>query len=156
MEHLDVDAAHQLIAGELAPAETTRWMTHIAGCEQCRALVERERTWSGLMRLGDSAAALPEEPVVLPDAVLRMSKPHPAPQALRAVVWLVIACLGAAGVGWQWARRPAVAASPPPLSEQERRAAVHQAELAVLLDDPWVETDLDTLLELDRLLGRKK
>ncbi len=156
MDHIDVDAAHRLIAGELAPAETSRWMTHIAGCEQCRALVERERTWSGLMRLGDSAAALPDVPVDLPDVVVRKPRPHSALQALHAAVWVVIACLGAAGVGWQWARRPAVFPPPPPLSEEERRAAAHQAELAVLLDDPWVEADLDTLLELDRLLVLKK
>ncbi len=158
MDHLDPQTAHQLNAGALTPAEAARWEAHLAACERCRALLERERAWSGLMRLGDPASALPEEPLSTPAVPLpTRTRRQGLSQAILAAVWILGACVGAAGVGWQWAHLAAESrAALPRLTAEERRAAAHQVELSVLLDDAWVATDLETLVELDRLLRSKK
>ena len=59
MAHLDVEIAHQLLGGRLAPSAADIAQQHLETCRRCRELVARERSLLKMLDLDDQPVADP-------------------------------------------------------------------------------------------------
>ncbi len=161
MQHLDLQIAHQLLAGQLSAAAQAHWQAHVRECPRCRDLLAAERELKSLLTLGDHA----EPPVATPPAeawkapsVAAISAT--AGQRRRARLTLVAQCAMVVVLTlllvWQVQRQP---------SESQRTAtelhitAELQAQvvgnlglLSTLETDAWLVEDGETVHTLEQLI----
>jgi anti-sigma factor RsiW len=160
MSHLDVEFAHRLIRGKLAPDESAAAELHLQQCDDCRRIVAEERAWSNLLKLetrepvgaAASERMLPRLESLIPEQARRRRR-------LRAALALGCgACVLTAALAIAWR-----AATP---TESERMAAdlaisedtqarilAHLPALRALRSDPWLLDEHATVEMFDSLLA---
>lgn len=160
MDHMDPELARGFAHGDLDPAAQARWAAHLKLCAQCRQLVAHERSWAGMLKLGDES---PQLDGAVDRLLARVEPPGPPLswwQRWRA--FLPAAALAgvlgiAIGVAWQLATTPSAAedsAAELNISVQRQREIFIRLDaLQTLRDDPWLADNFETVRWLDELIA---
>lgn len=161
MEHLDIELARQLLAGQLPPAQRAHWQRHAEACERCRALLANERALLGVLGVGDPPPA-PAAPANLGRVLERVSDVLPGGRARRRMrtVFTVAAAGAALGLTILLAHQ----LRPPPddtlalaralhITPDLQGAVVDQLdELATLAAEPWLADEYEAVEALETLI----
>lgn len=151
-QHLDAEAAAELVSGRMRPGEAAYWQGHIADCPACRQVVSSERALAGMLALGDvHEGGGTERAVRVPELGGGGSAERRWAVLLGVSVGLNLLLL----LAWLAAPHRSGAAGNRdvelPLAQQEQVARDVHA-LRALRDDPWVADDLETASALAQLL----
>ncbi len=167
MEHLDVQAAHRLIHGQLDDRERARHEAHLDVCKRCRDLLESERAFSNILRLAPDSHAEPHTPAPTPsgrieaaiDQMAGLRRRRLLLRALGGAIVVILALLLALQVSRGPARpRPADLAAELRISpEMQDKVVDNLAALRALDRDPWLEHEYESVDLLDKLiLGQER
>ncbi|MFH1745541.1 MAG: hypothetical protein ABIG44_00705 [Planctomycetota bacterium] len=147
------------VAGTLDPHTHARWAAHLRRCAECRDLVEQQRSWTGVLKLGDETPKLDGAIDRLLDNVELPGQPLSAWQRWRGFLpgLLLAILLGiAAGTAWRLATTPSAAerhAETLNITRQLQQEIVLRLDaLQTLRRDPWLADDFETVRWLDELI----
>lgn len=161
MEHLDIELARQLLAGQIPPVQRAHWQRHAETCDRCRALLANERALLGV--LGGAEEPLPATPSAQLGRVLeRVSDVLPGGRTRRRMrtVFTVAAAGAALGLTMLMAHQ----LRPPPddtlalaralrITPALQRSVVDQLdELATLAAEPWLADEYEAVAALETLI----
>jgi hypothetical protein len=156
MSHLDIQLARQVLEKRLAPEVEQAWLRHAEKCEQCRQLLENERSMMALLDLGDAAAA----PAAGMEQLLeRVDALNATARRRRVLLTLCSASVVLVLVGlqiWQVRNAPAPrrVETPAELAPAlERRLAAQLDGLRALRTDPWIIDEYDAVETFQLLIA---
>lgn len=158
MEHLDLELAKGFLRGSLPPAAQQHWAEHVLACARCRTLVESERSLRAVLDLGESDLGGTKSSSLraLLEQVDQLS-PTPAASGRRRRQWASRLCGCAvllAALAWQTLSASSTHEHPEFEADRRvRQAANHVVSLQALERDPWILSDYETVLVLERLIG---
>jgi hypothetical protein len=101
-EHLDADELNAFAEGALPPAARARYVSHLAGCDNCRRLVSQLAMSAGAVTKAEPVASTETERAPWSQRLATFF----APRTLRYAAFAVV-LIAAAGVVFLMARRPA-------------------------------------------------
>ncbi len=157
MQHVTIEIAHQLIAGALPPDEQARWNEHLKSCETCRKLMAEERSWSGVLNLGDDTDADARTVETIHTCVPDVHNPADRTRTWISVIALLLAnVLFLVTLCWQLAQRSRADESRGSISvppELRAKVAAHIGPLETLREDPWIADDYQAVVTLAKLFA---
>ena len=144
MEHISSEIAQAFVRETLSADARGRWEAHLLTCHACRNLVDRERSWAGLLKLGKEPGRSSGDgedrplPHVEPIVVGRIGRwGQFAPAAIVAVLLGVTLGLTCRLAG-QRAQTNSPQAHSAVRNPSERDMIAHMDALQTLAGDPWL------------------
>ncbi len=158
MDHLSEELAEALLSGELDAAARAKWEAHVRECAACAALVAREKTWSGLLKLD---TARPPADGALERTLARVEELRRSASRARRLAGAGITVL-AVIVGISIGRGLRGMESPPWTNEAAAELRISPAQedeivqrldvLATLAGDPWLADHGESVRWLQEIL----
>ncbi len=164
VQHLDLQTAHQLLAGQLSAAVTMQWQAHVRECARCRDLLAAEKELKSLLALGDVVPQRPEHQgeVQAPPAITAVAaSDRQQRRARRMAIGQCVLIVGLAMLlTYQVWRRPSeseqLAAELHITTEQQAQVVANLGLLSTLEAEPWLVEDGETVHTLKRLITREQ
>ena len=159
MEHMDSELAAEFAHGDLEADALVYWKNHLLSCRSCRELLERERSWTGLLKLDEELPMHTGGLDRLLERIAPLMDQHPYRQRLKRALpavglAIVLGCV--LGLAFRMITSPSAAqrtAADLNISTELQRKVVAQLDaLEILEHDPWLADDYETVRWLEQLI----